>query len=104
MTTIEVKNDYMLGRQNENILYYRCMELEHDNKQLKDLLNKANDEVVSYCNCCIDLQQKIDKAIEYIKTKWKKNSHYDSIENCLKFCKINAFEKDDLLQMLGDKE
>lgn len=36
MATIEVKNDYMLGRQNENLLYYKCMELEQENKQLKE--------------------------------------------------------------------
>lgn len=44
MTTIEVKNDYMLGRQNENILYYKCMELEQENKQLKDKINNYKQE------------------------------------------------------------
>ena len=28
MATIEVKNDYMLGRQNERMIYDKCVELE----------------------------------------------------------------------------
>ena len=35
--------------------------LQIKNKQLEDLLHKANDEVISYTNCCIDLKEKIDQ-------------------------------------------
>lgn len=69
MTTIEVKNDYMLGRQNENILYYKCMELEQENKQLKK----------KYENAVSDYEQehyKIVKAIEYIKNNREIRTFY----------------------------
>lgn len=67
--------------------------LEHDNKQLEDLLNKANDEVVSYSNCCIDLQQKIDKAIRVLNSA---KNHYEND-------KTNwALER--AIRILGDKE
>ena len=40
MATIEVKNDYMLGRQNETILYQKCIELEIRIDKAIDFINE----------------------------------------------------------------
>ena len=43
---------------------------------------------------------KLDKAVEFIEKIWKEKSFYENVENCLKFCEINEFEKEDLLNIL----
>ena len=47
------------------------------------------------------LQQRIDKAIEYINNKWKKDKYYEDIENCMTFCEYN---KEDLLNILQGED
>ncbi len=84
MVTIEVKNDYMLGRQNENILYNKCIELEQENKQLKeklDILQQENKQ----------LKEQKKQAIFFIK-----NNMYED------YCYCGSEDK--LLEILGDKE
>ena len=46
------------------------------------------------------LQERINKAIKYIKNKWKKDSYWEDIDNCLKFCDFNEFEYEDILKIL----
>ena len=42
----------------------------------------------------------IKEVREYIETKWKKDSYFEDIDNCLQFCRFNEFEKEDLLEIL----
>ena len=72
MATIEVKNDYMLGRQNDSILYCKCMELEQENKQLKSILT----ELEEHCEVMLRIfekmseeqkQEQLDKYVIYDK-------------------------------------
>ena len=51
-----------------------------------------------------ELRERIDKALEYIETKWKKDSYYEDIENCLQFCNFSEFDKEDLLDILRGEE
>lgn len=53
-----------------------------------------------------ELKKRIDKAIDYIETKWIKDSYYEDIDNCLMFMDFNEFEKEDLINILqgSDKE
>lgn len=81
----------------------RIIQLERENKQLKDLLNKANDEVVSYSNCCIDLQQRIDKAIAYIKHDLEVNKDYKGHDMDMIYTKKWVYDTcNDLLNILGE--
>lgn len=47
-----------------------------------------------------DLQQKIDKTLEHIERKWKKDSYYEDVDNCLQFMTVNEFDHEDLLKIL----
>ena len=81
MATIEVKNDYMLGRQNERLLYDKCMELE-----IK--INKAIEYIKKYGT-------ESEKEINYVK--------YNNKEYCI--CASDFNEGAELiLEILGDKE
>ena len=78
-------------------------------KKLKEeyiMLQNASDEVEEEKDREIErLNNIINKAIEYIETKWEKNSYYEDIDNCMKFLEINEYDKADLLNILrGDKE
>ena len=74
--------------------------LQIKNKRLEDLLHKANDEVISYTNCCIDLKEKIDKAINYIKNKLDEQKEE---QKDLPFQLVDV-DYTNLLKILGDKE
>ena len=65
MATIEVKNDYMLGRQNENILYYKCMELEQENKQLKEKIDDL-ESLIELLYYKIELNNEQQKLLDQI--------------------------------------
>ena len=103
MATIEVKNEYMIGRQNENILYYKCMELQQENKQLKEELENLKDAFDFNLGAIENIRKEnhkledtIDNAKEYIKNilKWVRLQKDWETEKIL----LN------LLILLGDKE
>ena len=50
----------------EDYLKGKIEQLENELKVTDDLLHKANDEVVSYCNRCIELENIRKEAKEYI--------------------------------------
>lgn len=97
MKVYETNPDVMLYMQS---LMENYEKLEQENKQLEDLLHKANDEVISYTNCCIDLKEKIDNAIEYIQN----HQLVFEISNKKQIAYwFDMFYKD-ILEILGDKE
>lgn len=57
----------------------RIEELEEENKRLKCCMQDTYDSANDICG---ELQQKIDKAIEYIKNKAIKNCWLDQYESC----------------------
>ena len=53
------------------------------------------------------LQQKeniIKEVREYIEKKWKEDSYWEDIDNCLKFCEFNEYEYEDILKLLDKGE
>ena len=71
---------------------------------LKIALDESQEIISDYIKEIKELKERIDKAIEYINKVWKKKSYYEDIENCLMFCDINEFEKEDLLNILQGSE
>lgn len=57
------------------------IEKDKEIEELNDLLHKANDEVISYTDRCLILQERIDKTISYIEKHTNKEVEYlDIIE------------------------
>ena len=93
-----------------------CAENEYifetgDSKLLLDYITNLQEENEMLTNARysidrIELERRIDKAIEYINNFWKKKSYYEDIDNCMKYATINEFDKADLLNILQgeDKE
>ena len=66
-----------------------------------DIYKNIGQQMISDKEKTKELEERINKAIEFIDEFWKKNSEYYSVENCLEFCE---FDKEDLLSILrGEK-
>ena len=73
-------------------------------EELSKMCNKSTSDCIELAKQLKEAQERINKAIKYIENKWKKDSYYEDIDNCLKFCNFNEFDKEDLLEILkGDK-
>lgn len=59
-------------------LQQKVEQLEKELKETNNLLHKANDEVVSYCNRCIELENIRKEAIEII------NQYMPNYASCVK--------------------
>ena len=90
----KLQNDYQEARD-------RIDELQQENKQLKERFENLVQEHIDTINRNEEKQQRIDKAIEYIKTHSEMTDlQICGIENVLAF--RGSLEK--LLEILGDKE
>lgn len=87
---IEIKNDEMLGKTNEITLHIELMKLQQENQQLKENYKSIDKGMAYLMEQNIDLQQRIDKAIEYIKKRRKDNVG----------SKLNFIEVDTVLEIL----
>lgn len=86
------------------------IDLQQENKQLKEklkLYEEPDDMTLMFMWCdekakdkIKDLQQRIDKAIEYIKVEYL--SKFDDFESPLRMTNEEDWEK--ILEILGDKE
>ena len=100
-------------------LHTQLIEKERTINDLNDLLHKANDEVVSYTNCCIDLQQRFDDLLEAHKIQEEILEEKEQrIDKAIEYIKENTFSvldkednlykdmiyKNKLLEILGDKK
>lgn len=73
MATIEVKNDYMLGRQNERILYEEIVRLnqeitnkDYEIERLNTILNNIHNyiEKMSYCEIVDNPKKELSRILE----------------------------------------
>lgn len=73
MATIEVKNDYMLGRQNERILYEEIVRLnqeitnkDYEIERLNTILNNIHTyiEKMSYCDIVDNPKKELSRILE----------------------------------------
>lgn len=73
MATIEVKNDYMLGRQNERILYEEIVRLnqeitnkDYEIERLNTIINNIHTyiEKMSYCDIVDNPRKDLTKILE----------------------------------------
>lgn len=82
-------------------------DLYEERERLQDTIYKQEDKIeelralyFSEREVKEDYKSKVNKAIKYIETKWKEDSYYNDIDNCLKFMELNEFDKNDLLKIL----
>lgn len=94
---------------NPDVMFYMealmeyCLEKERDLLDNKKAIKLFTNNSANMLEQALDLQVRIDKAIEYINNKWKKDKYYADIENCMTFCE---YDKEDLLNILqgSDKD
>ena len=91
---LNIKGKKMIGIKQKELLLDYIANLQEENKKL-DSQNTIN---ILYWK---KLEQRIDKAIEYINNKWKKDKYYEDIENCMTFC---LYDKDNLLNILQGED
>ncbi len=84
-----------LLKENED-LQQKVEQLEKELKETNNLLHKANDEVVSYCNRCIELENIRKEVIEQLQTTYNKDYYYKYDNKYLK-----SEIKNDLLNILN---
>lgn len=78
-----------------------------EREQEIERLNKEKDSwkrvATKNFNEAEDYKAIIKEVRELIKNKWKKDSYWEDVDNCLKYCIFSEFEKEDILEIL-DKE
>ena len=103
-----MSEDYKIAY--ENVMIANKM-LEQENKQLKEEIKELNDNITWWTNRFNavqrdyeNLQTKIDKAIEYIKS-WVLDEYSIAVlDEEDDICNYEPSAKEKLLKILGDKE
>ncbi len=107
----EKKKAKMTEEELRKSLEFVCEErikLQEQVKELQQENERLNKDLSYYQGYGADmlhknniLEERIEKAVEYINKKWEEHTYYERNENHLGFCEFSEFEKTDLLNILN---